>query len=73
MFWIAAAFALSSHNHPPLPSTARGARAEVSARLVRGGEASKAAMARRNPRRIRTIIDRLPDGRDVTLVVFDFE
>ena len=73
MVWIAGALASSTLNPPPLPSGTGRTRIEVHVRLIRGGEASKQVMATRDPQRVRTIVDKLPDGRDVTLVVFDFE
>jgi hypothetical protein len=73
MLWMIATFASSAIRVPP--STGRGPvqRIEVSARIGRGAEASERGKLEHQANRIRTVVDKLPDGREVYVTVLDFE
>lgn len=65
------AYALSSIAGPPPQSpTSQVAALRVSARLVRAGEGSERA---HTARRTRTNVEKLSDGREIRVVVFDYE
>lgn len=46
---------------------------QVSARILGGGEASERIHARRAPGQTRRVVEKLSDGRQITVVVFDYE
>jgi hypothetical protein len=46
---------------------------QMSARILRGGEASERVHRQHAPRQIRRVVETLSDGRQVPLVVFDYE
>jgi hypothetical protein len=66
MCLIGAALALSAIPAPPSPAVGRIERIKISARFVRGAEASEKRRLEHQANRIRTAVDKLPDGREVT-------
>lgn len=73
MFWIVAALALKAASEPPRSAVVCVQSLHVSARILRGVEASASRRTKHQSNRIRTIIEKLPDGREISLTIYDSE
>jgi hypothetical protein len=73
MLWIVATLGLATLDRPPAAPVSRVEPVVVSARIVRGGEASSRRKMEHPQNRTRAVLEKLPDGREVSLIVFDFE
>jgi hypothetical protein len=73
MFWMVTALTLATPDTGPKTAALRETRVTVSARILRGAEASERQRSEHRPGRVRKVVEKLPDGRTIDLVVFDFE
>ena len=73
MLWIAATLGLATLDRPPSVAVPRIEPVIVTARIVPSGEASSRRKVEHPDDRTRAVLEKLPDGREVTLIVFDFE
>jgi hypothetical protein len=73
MCLIIAALALFAGPMPPPPAAARVERIQITARIVRGAEASERRRLEHQTNRVRIVVDKQPDGRQVYVTVLDFE
>lgn len=73
MSWcLAIAGLLASPGSPP-SAVARVEQVKVTARIIRGAEASNRRKSEHEPNRIRKVREKGPDGRSVELTIFEFE
>ena len=73
MCLVIAALALFAVPMPPSPEAVRGERVEIRARIVRGAEASERRRLEHQTNRVRIVVDKQPDGRQVYVTVLEFE
>jgi len=73
MLWIVGMLGLTNPSNGPSTIAPGAAQVKVSARIVRGAEASEGRTSVHRANRIRKVVEKLPDGRTINLVVFDFE
>jgi hypothetical protein len=73
MFWMVTALTLAIPEAGPKTTASRETQVIVSARILRGAEASERQRSEHRPGRVRKVVEKLPDGRTIDLVVFDFE
>jgi hypothetical protein len=73
MFWMVAVLSVASPQNAQKGAALRETQVTVSARILRGTEASERQTSEHRPGRVRKVVEKLPDGRTINLVVFDFE
>lgn len=73
MFWIAATIGFALLPGASVTPPQRAETLRVSARVLRSAEANAERLSRHDATRVREVVERLPDGRDIRMVIFDFE
>lgn len=72
MIWIVALVAIQLPTSLP-PTKAEVQNVQVSARILRGGEASARSAALHHRDRVRRVVETRPDGKKLDLIILDFE